>query len=374
MVNFVICEFNPFHNGHQYLLEKIGQYPTVCIMSGHITQRGSFAFTDKWTRARMALTGGADLVLELPAAAAAGSAMDFARGAMEVAEATGFEGRLCFGTEGDVVRKLGALARLPEATVAEQIKPYLKEGLSPAAALMRLYTAYLPDAVEILGKPNNLLAFEYLKANKKFSVLSVGRQGSAHDSDEPSGRFASASYLRAHPDHYRDYMPENIHALFRQAVHSGRFLDPARAALLMTAALRDIPAQKWEQMYPGGMGARLYKALCEQTELSAAADAAKTKCFTHAAVRRALLSAYLGGRQTAKTQFIRVLGMNDRGRALLGEMKPSLPVLIKPAKISQLGEEARQQFLFDCLITDRFTFMWRAPQKKGLEYSSPVIL
>ena len=374
MVNFVICEFNPFHNGHAYLLERVHDRPTVCIMSGHVTQRGAFAFTDKWTRAKMALQNGADLVLELPAAAAAGSAMDFAAGAMRVAEATGFEGRLCFGTEGNVVRELAALARLPEEQVREQITPYLKQGLSPAAALMEVYRGYLPDAAEILKSPNNLLAFEYIKANRKFSVLTIDRKGSGHDSAEPTDKFASASYLRAEPARFTSYTPQNTHAAYTKLLETGRYLDGQKASLVILAALRDIPRDKWEKRFPGGLGARLAAAVAQYTDLNTAIDAVKAKNFTHSSVRRAVLSAYLDIPKDSTQHFVRVLGMNETGKKLLGEMHPTLPVLIKPAKVTALPAAAQAQLTQDARITDRFTYLWHTPQPKGLEYSSPIVL
>ena len=107
----VICEYDPFHLGHRWMLEQLHrQGPVVCAMSGCFTQRGEFAAVNKFARAEMAVRNGADLVLELPTAYATRSAAGFARAGVQLLEATGVVERLAFGTECADLQALTALA------------------------------------------------------------------------------------------------------------------------------------------------------------------------------------------------------------------------------------------------------------------------
>ena len=375
MVNFIICEFDPFHNGHEYLMKKASGAPTVCIMSGHITQRGTFAMTDKWTRAEAALLCGADLVLELPAAAACGSAIDFARGAIAAANATGLAGRLCFGTEGDVLQDLKSLAALSKDAVQKKVKTEIKNGASSAAAMMAAYRTLAPKKSEILKSPNNLLAFEYIKANEKFDLYALPRTGVSHDAETPVGKYASASYLRQHIDEIHAFVPADVLPLYKKMSKEGRILDADRAELIITAALRRTTKEEWEAACPGGLGARLFTAFENETTLSSAIDAVKSKCFTHSEIRRAVLRTYCGLRPlTDPLPYLRVLGLNKTGAALLRRMRPTAPLLVKPAGVCLLPPEARDIFTIDMQITDAFGFFLHTPQPKGWEYRSPVVI
>ncbi len=375
MVNFIICELNPLHNGHHYLLNAVGEAPVVCVMSGHVTQRGAFACMDKWTRARAALSCGADLVLELPAGAACGSAMDFARGALAAANATGLDGRLCFGMEEDNLEILKELATFPEDQVQALTRKALDEGASPAAAMREAYKTLSPEHWTALDLPNNLLAFEYIKANTKFDLFALRRVGAAHDSGRPTGDFADASYLRRHLADYPRFTPSAVHPLYKSAIDEGAVLDPRRFDLMITSALRRKTRDEWLSLYPDGLGARLAEAFETKSLLTDVYDTAKSKCFTHSMIRRAVLRTYLDLPPfTGDLPYLRVLGLNDTGAALLRRMDPSVPLLIKPAAVKDLSGTARRAFDTDARVTDAFNFALRSPRAKGMEYRSPVVI
>ena len=173
-VNGIVAEYNPFHNGHKYLLtesaRKTGADYTVVVMSGDFVQRGAPAITDKFSRAQMALACGADLVLELPALYAAASAEFFAEGAVALFNGLNVVTDLCFGSEcGDVsiLRQIAEiLAEEPEA-YSLSLKQYLRQGLSyPNArneALIQNYP-FLGHHKNVFSSPNNILGIEYIKA------------------------------------------------------------------------------------------------------------------------------------------------------------------------------------------------------------------
>ncbi len=195
-VTGIIAEYNPFHQGHAYHLararELTGADRLLVVMGGNFMQRGEPAIVDKYARAEMALKNGADLVLELPAAAATGSAEYFAEGAVELLDVSGVVDALCFGSE------LGKLAPLEKAAalLLEEPEEYrqllreeLKRGKNFPEARETALSAFFPER-ELLSAPNNILAIEYLKALKRrkssIEAVTIPRLGNYHGND--SGR------------------------------------------------------------------------------------------------------------------------------------------------------------------------------------------
>ncbi len=165
----IVCEFNPFHNGHRYLIDECrrafgAESAVVCVMSGDFVQRGENALFLKHDRARAAVAGGADLVLELPLPWCMAPAETFARGAVGLLGATGIVTRLCFGSESGDLPMLRSTARIllrPETD--ERIRRELETGCAYAAARQRALEA-MGGAGAALTQPNDILAVEYLKA------------------------------------------------------------------------------------------------------------------------------------------------------------------------------------------------------------------
>ena len=185
-IGAVIAEYNPFHNGHQYQLEVFRQKHhldyIIVIMSGNFTQRGEPACMDKHLRARSALLGGADLVLELPVFYALGSAPVFASGAVAHLNRLNCIDYLCFGceTDGDSGRHLQLLEQAADilihepAPFREHLTDGLKSGLSYPAAREKALKA-LMDVPPLLTQPNNILALEYVCALKALSLIHISQ-------------------------------------------------------------------------------------------------------------------------------------------------------------------------------------------------------
>ncbi|MGF7145729.1 putative nucleotidyltransferase [Anaerotaenia torta] len=176
----LITEYNPFHNGHKYHIEQARQITgadyVIAVMSGNFVQRGAPAMMDKYSRARMALSNGADLVLELPVCYATGSAEYFARGAISILDKLGIVHTLCFGSECGDITLLAEAARLlsdSPGNLTGQIQAYMKDGLTYPTARQRAMEHILPAAHTIPGyildSPNNILGIEYMKALLHFS-------------------------------------------------------------------------------------------------------------------------------------------------------------------------------------------------------------
>ena len=139
MIAGIIAEYNPFHAGHAYQISEVKKFfpdaEIVAIMSGSFTQRGTPAILDKWTRARLAVEGGADLVLELPFTSAVRSAQDFARGGVRILSRLGIIDKIIFGAEFSDLKKLREVAKIfDEKNFHDELKQKLSAGVSYAAA------------------------------------------------------------------------------------------------------------------------------------------------------------------------------------------------------------------------------------------------
>lgn len=210
-VGAIIAEYNPFHNGHKYQIETFREEQNVdyviAIMSGDFTQRGEPAWMPKHLRAKAALMGGADLILELPAYYATGSASIFAEGAVAHLNALNSVDALCFGceTKENETSHLKWLETAAEILLEEpksfreNLSRALKSGLSYAAARAKALECFI-ETPELLAMPNNILALEYITALKKthssIQPVPVRRKGEGYHSQKADQIFASASAIR----------------------------------------------------------------------------------------------------------------------------------------------------------------------------------
>ena len=202
----VICEYNPFHNGHLYQLKEAkrlsGADAVLCIMSGNFVQRGEAAVADKFTRAKHAVWGGADIVIELPTIFATSNAELFAKGAISILSAIPAVSTLCFGAETndkDALIKAATLLQKEPEEVSQKIKALTSEGMSYAKARASAWEGLLP--CDLLTSPNNILGLEYTRAilaqNANIDILPIQRIGGGYKDTELKENFSSASAIRA---------------------------------------------------------------------------------------------------------------------------------------------------------------------------------
>ncbi len=374
MVNAVISEFNPFHNGHKYLLEtakqKTGADYTVCFMSGNFVQRGEIAFADKHTRAASAVRHGADLVIQLPTAHTVAGASVFAGAGVFCASALGVPTSLCFGSESEDLSSLFNLANANTDALSEAIKQSVKQGKSYGASLMDAYSTVDPEGAALLTQPNNLLAFEYIKAivHQKSNITAVNilRKGTAHDSRVAEGEFASASYIRQNTDTDK-FMPEKIEG----QIDKDRF-----DTLLLYSIMSKTPEEllKFADMTEG-----LENRFCDAVKTAKTPeelfDAVKSKRYTHAKIRRSALSVLLKnpkGLCKTPVPYLKVLAFNEGGRQLLKVLSKtcSLPIVTKASDGEKID---KRHFALECRATDLFSFCRTDKKPMGLEYThSPV--
>lgn len=387
----IVAEYNPFHTGHAYHIAQtrrlLGEEKrVVCVMSGSWVQRGECALTDKWTRAAMALRGGADLVLELPLPWAISSAEGFARGAVAVLKATGVVDTISFGSESGDLEGLERLAEvLDSGEYREALRRALDKGSSFAAARQEAATEVLGNQGSLLQGPNDSLGVEYLRAaGGKLKGVAVRRQGGGHDGKIPVEGYASASYLRERLAGGEDVSPwldmAALKILEKEGLARMEQIERAMLARLRQMGEADFAALP-DSGAAEGLPARLVRAAGMAGSLAEFYTLAKTRRYAHARIRRLALWAFLSmrveDRPVGGPAYLRVLGMNSRGKQLLRAMKDRavLPILTKPAHIRELGEEAQDLFALECRGTDLFGLCFDKIKPCGMDYTTgPVIL
>ena len=387
----ITAEYNPFHKGHRWQLEQVraaGASHVAVVMSPDFTQRGTPAIFPKRLRAQAALQNGADLVLELPVCYALAGAQRFAFGAVQLAAAMGCVDLLAFGAEdADLVQLRQACTALQQEEVNQTIRQLLPSGITFAKARERAVAAvYGEETALLLQKPNNILAIEYLCQLEKLpdahiQPLALGRIGNTHDG-EPVGEFASASFLRGlmlegRWEQAQQYLPQNVWQLYRQAQQDGQFADLQLGERAVLSALRRMEQKQLADLSEG-LENRLYRASREACSLEQLYAAVKSKRYPLARVRRLVMNAFLqlpAQMQMLPPPYLRVLGMNERGKQILSAMKrtASLPVSTSLMKLTRSTQAARQWAQVEAAACDQYSIFCRQVQASGSDWSLPFV-
>ncbi len=389
----VVCEYNPFHNGHALQLGAARSLSgpdaaLVCVMGGNFVQRGEPAIVSKHARAEMAALCGADLVLELPVPWALASAERFAAGGVALLDAVGAD-FISFGAE---CPDAGRLRTVADALLTPEcdafVKIELSSGISYAAARERAVRRFVGEDALLLREPNNILAVEYLKAiarrRSPLRPLPVPRAFAAHDGGE-RGVYAGASRVReliASGGDYGPLLPDPALSVLRRELIAGRTPDRNRLDAMTMYRLRTMTPEEYAALPDSGEGlwARLKRCAGRESTLTAVLDGAKTKRYAHARLRRMAMAALLGvtaERQRSEPPYLRVLAVGPRGREALREIKgrAALPVITKPASVRTLPPPAREVFELESRAADIFALLCAKPQPAGVEWTaSPFVI
>lgn len=320
----IICEYNPFHNGHKKQIDiirsKVGpDCAIVCLMSGNFVQRGYPAIFHKSLRAQAAIASGADLVLELPITYALSSAEGFAAGGVKIL--SGFCDALCFGTEtGD----LDSLTATAKALLSPEFKEALRQQLDKGLSFPTARATALKEHSALLQKPNDILAVEYCKAilaqKSTMQPIPIIRQGDYHDTsadfENPSA--TAIRNLLQNGEDWSAFIPEETRSIFSNAaVYS---LVAGERAIL--ARLRCMTEGEFESLPYGseGLWRKFMHACRSQDSIENIVAATKSKRYTRTRIDRMLMCAYLGITKEILEKpapYTRVLALNDTGRAAL---------------------------------------------------------
>ena len=378
----VIIEYNPMHMGHVHLLEEIRRLlgpetAIICAMSGDFVQRGDFAIVGRRARAKAAVQSGADLVLEIPLPWAVASAERFADGGVQVLLDTDLVDDIAFGSEcGDADALQEVASCLLSDAFQEELRESLTVGRSYAACRQKAVERLLgPEKAALLESPNNILGIEYCKSllrrGSGVRPLTVPRVGAAHDQKDADGSIASASAIRSllragERETALARMAPAMRRAYEEEEAAGRapvFQETCERAIL--ARLRSMTEKDFAALDEGreGLCNRLYDASRTAASVTGILEAAKTKRYAYARLRRMVLWAYLGLTPAdfpAEVPYLRVLAANAAGRELLARMRKRavVPVLTKPADVRRLGTEARELFELEARAADLYALAY----------------
>lgn len=361
-VSAIICEYNPLHNGHVYHIKETrrnGATHIIALLSSNFVQRGDVALLSKFDRAQLAVKAGADLVIELPAAFSCAAAEDYASGAITLLEQLGIVDELSFGcSTGDIeVLSLLTDAALSTAQIyGKRIVALMREGNSyPAAVWEIVRQRYGKQVAGKMHDPNNLLAIEYMKAIRKsgasFKPFAVSRRCVMHDSMETQAQYASATYIRKSVLDgdlaYIDYVPSYTAKMLADRINEGRTATLRRLERAVLYRMRTISEEEMMQIpdMNEALCSRFYAAR-NAASLDELLSAVKTKCYTMARIRRAMMCAMAGIRREAlriAPPYARVLAFNDRGCELMGlaQKRSRIPIHSSLAKLREIDPACR---------------------------------
>ena len=385
----VITEYNPFHYGHLHQLEQIrnalgNDTRIIAIMSGNFTQRGELAVADKSIRAKAAIDGGVDLILELPFPYSSSSAEFFAYGGVCIANALGVVDVLAFGSEcGDI----SLLTEVADGTLSRKFQDELKrlqhssehkELGYPSLCELALSSTVCIDCKGIFT-PNNILALEYIKALKRvrstIAPMTFRRISSDYNCSEViDGAIQSAGAIRPlftnSVSEALQYIPETARFAYSEAARDQLLPtvpEKLDSAIISFLRLNSPDAMKDIHDAKGGLYNRLHDLSFEAASISALTALAQTKKYTAARIRRAILNSYFGVTSSvirSAPSYTQLLGMNKTGRELLKEIKKKtdFPIITKPASYKEYGEPVINQKT----LSDKADSIFALAQKKTI--------
>ncbi|MCD8153457.1 MAG: nucleotidyltransferase family protein [Clostridiales bacterium] len=410
----IIAEYNPFHKGHAYQIayarKALGADRIVVAMSGDYVQRGAPALLSKQQRTRMALLGGADLVLEIPPVFSTASAEGFAMGGVSLLEGLGVVDVLCYGSEYEeesLEPEIAQLLAREPAPYRENLRALLKTGMTFPAARSRAVAASFPDIQRkkihrLLSAPNSILGIEYRKAllrlQSPIKPVSIRRRGQAYLTEElpaaEEGNFASSSAIRkallaGTPQRDSDDFPENLAAavpedtgrILRKARREGALLTQEDFSLLLFDRLLFVTEEELLSFpgIPEALARRMLRLRSRYQSFSQFSDLLKTRDITHGAVRRGLIQLLLELKSVQETvPYARVLGFRRDSTDLLHRIKKqaSIPLLTKLPNarkvldekgLAILGESTRASNLYQAVLSSK------TGQPFVHEYEKPLI-
>ena len=327
-VTGIVAEFNPFHNGHAYLLSQV-EGLKIIAMSGNFTQRGEPAIVDKWTRAQMALENGADLVVELPFLVSVQAADFFAQGAVDILARLGID-QLAFGSEELV--DYGKIAELYEANSLEmaEFMTRLPDSLSYPEKTQAMWESFA--GLSFSGNtPNHILALAYAKAvaGRGIRLQPIQRKGAGFHSLASDGGFASATALRSRIDDLDFLATFSPSAdLIQQVAHVSwtDYFPYLRYQILSHPDLTEVYQVNQE------MASRIKEAIKTASSIEELVDKIATKRYTKARVRRLLTYILVHAGERPLPEAIHVLGFTEQGRKHLATLKKEVPLISRIGK------------------------------------------
>ena len=412
----IIAEYNPFHNGHLYHLENskkiTGCDYTVAIISGNFTQRGSTSIVDKWSKTKMALKNGVDLVIELPVLYSISSAENFADGSIKILDSLGIIDYLSFGAETSDIEILKSIASIlfdePE-DYKKLLSAQLDKGLSFPKAREIDYIKncnntdiYANNKLDLknydvaLSSPNNILGIEYLKALKKYNSLikpiCVKRFESEYNSIDFSDDIASATAIRnlvknKDFDIIKNLVPNNTYSILLENIKNGNIVEDLNVfEKEIIYILRKMSIEEIANLpdVSEGLEFAIKNAVNSCNTITELLNFIKSKRYTQTRLQRILLYALLGitkrDIETSKNiiPYVRVLGFNENGKKLVSEISkknPELKIITSVKKFVDSNENKKLELMLnkDIFTTNVYTIGFKYNSLNNMDFKNKII-
>lgn len=406
----IVAEYNPFHNGHYYHITQAKKQSDsdlcIAVISGNFTQRGETSIINKWSKAYMAICGGANLVIELPTVYSISSAENFASGAVKILNSIGIIDSIAFGVETDDFAALNNIANI----LYEEPKSYkviisheLEKGISYPAARQNAIMMYLNDIkryANILNSPNNILAIEYLKSMKiqksTIKPIMIQRKNVYYNDTRIINNFASASAIRKMLEDrkYEDIkkvIPKSTYQILAQELRNGHVvsnLQKYEKEIIYT--LRKMTTSQIAMLpdVTEGLENAIKNAADNCNSIIELISLVKSKRYTQTRIQRILLYALLGINKKMMedskktTPYARVLGFDQKGKELLSEIirkNPKINLITSVKKFMNQnkkleGKPSMEMLQTDIRATDIYTLGYDYDSKANLDYTNNMII
>lgn len=402
----IVAEYNPFHNGHLYQINQT-KFEThadaiIAVISGNFSQRGEATITDKFTRTKMALLNGVDLVLELPVPVATASAERFAEGAISIFEQSQIVSLLSFGSEcGNIplLKKIATTLIDEQNTLDQSIKNHLKNGLSYPRAREKALIDFLGTQqnetesllMDTLKSPNNILGIEYMKALAKFqsSIMpfTIKRKDAAYHDTSINGSIASATAIRNELHNgsmqHISSMPDTASKLLKST-----FL-PSMEKLSAFLHFK-LMFSKAEELYttwdiPADLIHTFMKHVQDNPSYTELVNRCTSKTYTKATVQRSLLRILLdiknedlmGSLSPLTVPYIRVLGCRKSSTHLLKVLssRAKVPVITNLNKqYNSLNDLQKKWIDYELTATKLYAYAASNPHFATSDFTQPFII
>lgn len=402
----IVAEYNPFHNGHLYHLEKskkdTNSNYTVAIMSGNFTQRGSTSLIDKWSKAEVAIQCGVDLVIELPVLYATSSAENFAEGAVKILDSLKVVDYISFGAETDNLEILDKCADVLYREPREYktlLSHELKKGLSFPKARENALMMYLNDIrkfANVLSSPNNILGIEYLKALKKLKSniqpVAISRYEVGYNDLSYTENIASSTAIRNMIKNngfnaLANLMPAPSYATLVKNIKAGHIIPDISVfekEIIYTLRKMDISEIVELPDVSEGLEFAIKNAADSCNSVVELLNIIKSKRYTTTRLQRILLYALLGITKkdmaiSKKVQpYVRVLGLNHKGKFLISEIAKANPKLEIVTSVKRFTDENTNKNLKamldkDIWATNVYTIGYEEDSWNNLDFTKKIV-
>lgn len=403
----IVAEYNPFHNGHLYHLEKskkdTGSNYTVAVISGNFTQRGSTSLVDKWSKAEMAIASGVDLVIELPVLYSTSSAENFADGAIKILNSLNVVDYISFGAETPDISVLNTFADI----LYNEPKEYksllaieLNKGLSYPKARENALMQYLGNYSKfknVVSSPNNVLGIEYLKALKKYKShiqpVPIQRFESEYNDTSYTGNIASATAIRNIVKNngfeiLAKLVPPDTFSIILESIKIGKVLPDLSVferEIIYNLRKMDVTEIANLPDVSEGLEFAIKNAANSCNSIVEFLNIIKSKRYTSTRLQRILLYCLLGITKkdmeiSKKTvPYVRVLGFNKKGRYLLSEISKANPKLqivtsVKKFIDSSPSRNLRTLIEKDIWATNVYTIGYEYDSWNNLDFTHKLVI